>query len=220
MDEATAMNWIRALPFEYFLLAHHDYRGDPLINLRVLSTGLAGAMIADLAIPSRVVVDADRVHLRDPQPHPADTPAHEVTLREIAAQPDPRTTRAWVEYLRQELYDRVAAQLVADGTMREETGGLVRRTRRYVATDPLAASHARVELRWQAEHGPRGTDQRTATLAALARATGLDKIIADGANRETMPGLAVMAATVRPDLAGVVAAVDKAVRAIVLVPNR
>jgi hypothetical protein len=214
------MQWVLPLPDEFFLLAHDDYNGAPLVNRGVLASGLTGAMLAEMVICGRIEIADGRVRLRDNRSWRGDDEAVAVTLREIANQAAPKLVRAWVEYLRDHLYDRVANSLAIRGIVERESGGVLRRATRFRAVDPLVAARARVGLRYTPERAAAQLEERTAALGALAIAANLEDVVADRANRDAREMLRAMAGQLRPDLRAVVGAVDTAVRAIVLVPGR
>lgn len=216
------MKWVRPLHDELFLLGHHDYTGVPLVKVRILGAGLAGAMLMELMISRRIELDSrDRIHLLDSRQFPSDPPAAVTTVGEMARQSDPKLVRSWIDYLGEELYRLVGAGLVTEGVLVHAVGGRLRRSSRYVATDALVASQGRVGLRYTAEH-PREAppEDRTAAFAALSVATGLDTVVADGANRTTLPGLRWLAGQLPPAAVTVVEAVTKSVNAFVLTPDR
>lgn len=217
------MQWVRPLPEEFFLLAHDDYTGSPVVNVKVLASGLAGAMLAELLITERIKIpvgENDRVYVADSRQWRGDSPAVQVTMREMGAQSQAAAARAWVEYLRDALYGLVGDDLAQRNVVRAETTGLLRKSTKYVALDPLDASRARVGLRYVTERRSVGLDERTMSLAGLATVTGLVDTIAEGANRDARDGLRRIGDALKGDLAAVVASVDKAVAAILLVPDR
>ncbi|HLL68340.1 MAG TPA: GPP34 family phosphoprotein [Micromonosporaceae bacterium] len=209
------MDPVPPLSGEYFLLAHDDYSGRPHINQEVLSTGLAGALLAQLLSYGRIeIVEDDKVRLLDARPW--DDEVTNVVVAEIGKQTAFHPARAWVEYLRGEAYSMVGEQLAGKGLLNRETG-MLRRSVRYVSRDPIQSARPRVRLRYIAQRPHEPLDEQTATLAALVLATKLDTVIADGGYpREIREGLEGMSRRLRPDMLAIVAGVTKAVTAIAL----
>jgi hypothetical protein len=219
------MDSVPPLPDEYFLLAHHDYTGRPHINIDVLNTGLAGAVIAELLIEGHIDVLDEKLVLCGPGSHDDRTtdPMTDMVLAHIAAQTTPHPIRAWTEYLRDNVtpYAIVRERLLRAGLLQPVRGGLLKKSTRYVATDPLTAAKPRVRLRYTAERSDTPVDARTAMLASLAQVTGLTEVVADGANRSVKEGLLAIAAGLPANLRVVVSGLDAAVTVIALsVPGR
>jgi hypothetical protein len=209
------MDPVPPLPGEYFLLAHDDYTGRPHISQDVLSTGLAGALLAELLCYGRIgIVEDDKIRLIDPRPW--DDEVTNLVVTEIGKQRAYHPVRAWAEYLRGEAYSLIGEQLAQTGLLTRETG-LLRRNVRYVPRDSIESARPRVRLRYIAQRPNEPLDEQTAMLAALALATKLDPIVADGGSpREVRDGLEGMARRLRPDMQAIVAGVSKAVTAIAL----
>ncbi|MEU5726778.1 GPP34 family phosphoprotein [Micromonospora sp. NPDC047738] len=166
---------------ELFLLGHNDDTGQPHIHRQALALGLAGAVLVDLFLADRIVLD----------PHD-DRPAGERWLRLHTDQPVgdliADTALAAIRYGRTapsvkgflrgfspDLYERTRAGLVAAGVLRHSTrrrlGGLAR-TDTYLATDTKWAVVARARLRYLAT-GRDQPDNHTAALAGLVATLGL-----------------------------------------------
>jgi hypothetical protein len=127
----------------------------------------------------------------------------------------------WVECLRQSAYPLTAEQLTRQGVVSPASAGLFRAMTRYVANDALLAAGPRVRLRHAAESGQRvSPDPRTAALAALAVATGLEGVVADAANRLARDGVRVLAAGLPTDLRPVLAGVDGGVMRLAMATPR
>ncbi|SCF19215.1 Golgi phosphoprotein 3 (GPP34) [Micromonospora viridifaciens] len=167
---------------ELFLLGHNDDTGHPHIHRQALAVGLAGAVLIDLFLAGRLVLD----------PHDDTRPAGERWLRlhsdqpvgdliadsAIAAIRYGRTAPPVKVFLRRfadDLYERTRAGLVAAGILRHSTrrrfGGLAR-TDIYLATDTKWPVVARARLRYLAR-GRERPDNHTAALAGLVATLGL-----------------------------------------------
>src|SRR5262245_36977798 len=107
---------MRALPLadEFFLVGFDEYTGKPLVNSEVLDTGLAGAVLGELLLAGRLVVDENNlVTARDQRPY--GERVTDAALAEVLKQRDPHPVRAWVEYLREHVRAMVAPRLVQIG---------------------------------------------------------------------------------------------------------
>lgn len=106
---------------ELFLLALNDNKGTAQkSSAGVLPYGLAGAMLADLALRGRIAVAGQKeVAVLDPTPT-GDT-VLDTALAEIATSTRARKAAAWVEALSHKRFWRsVPESLVAKGVLREE----------------------------------------------------------------------------------------------------
>jgi Golgi phosphoprotein 3 (GPP34) len=200
------------LHHEYFLLAHDGYTGTPHIDSAVLASGLAGALLGELLISRHIAIDSAMVRLRDAAG--AGDPVADLAIDAIGTQASQgcRPVRWWVQNLRQSAYPLIGEQLTSEGLVCSTAAGFLRRSARYVANDPLVAARARVTLRRTAEVTTSSArEPRTLALAALALVTGMERVIADAANRVVRDGLRAMAGEVPDDMRGIVAAVDATV---------
>ncbi|MEV4513820.1 GPP34 family phosphoprotein [Dactylosporangium sp. NPDC049525] len=101
---------------EYFCIAREDWNGRPLLHPRALGLGLAGALLGELVLFGRIVIDDGEVYVvrRDP---PADPLAHE-TLTQLLTQPQHREVRTWLAYLAETATDAVGQRLARAGVWR------------------------------------------------------------------------------------------------------
>jgi hypothetical protein len=199
---------------DFFLLAHDDYTGKPLLNRDVMGLGLAGALLAQLLTERRIVVNDDGVYLHDERTY-RDAPT-DFVIAEIYSQ----TKRGlvypaveWVKYLRDHTYEVMGDDLVQRRVVREETSGL-RRAKRFLANDVLVASAPRVKLAYLCEHPDQAStrlDEQTAALAGLALATKLASAVATDAGTDLSRGLRWMVTRLPADTRVVLASVDAAV---------
>ncbi|MEU8263079.1 GPP34 family phosphoprotein [Micromonospora sp. NPDC048999] len=167
---------------ELFLLGHDDDTGHPHIHRQALALGLAGAVLIDLYLAGRIVLDptgdTQPVGDRWLRPHSgqpvgdliADTAL--AAIRHGQAAPPVKTFLRWFA---EDLYERTRAGLVAAGILRHTTrrrlGGLAR-TDTYLATDSKWVVVARARLRYLAA-GREQPDNHTAALAGLVATLGL-----------------------------------------------
>ncbi|MEU7609396.1 GPP34 family phosphoprotein [Micromonospora sp. NPDC049204] len=165
---------------ELFLLGHDDDTGHLHVHRQALALGLAGAVLIDLYLAGRVILDPNDdtrpvSHLRI-YPH-IDRPVGDLIAD--AATATIRHThplmRGWLRGFSADLYDRTRAGLVAGGILRHHTrrrlGGLIRADT-YLPTDSKWAVIARSRLRYLAS-GREQPDNHTAALAGLVAGLGL-----------------------------------------------
>ncbi|MFJ1537544.1 GPP34 family phosphoprotein [Micromonospora chalcea] len=165
---------------ELFLLGHNDDTGQPHIHRQALALGMAGAVLIDLFLAGRIILDGDtrpagdqRVRLHIDRPV-GDLIADTAITGIRYTHPAP-PLRAWLRGFADDLYERTRAGLLAGGilrhTSRRRLGGLVR-AEVYLATDTKWAVVARARLRYLAA-GREQPDNHTAALAGLVAALGL-----------------------------------------------
>ncbi|WP_026268885.1 GOLPH3/VPS74 family protein [Salinispora arenicola] len=166
---------------ELFLLGHNDDTGQPHVHRQALALGLAGAVLIDLFLAGRLVLDPtdDRpVSERWLRLHTDQPIGDLIADAAIAAIRYGRSVPPVKTFLRgfaDDLYERTRAGLVAAGILRQSTrrrlGGLAR-TDTYLATDSKWAVVARARLRYLAA-GREQPDNHTAALAGLVAVLGL-----------------------------------------------
>jgi len=212
---------MQALPLadELFLFGHDPYSGKPHLSDSALDTGLAGAVLAELALAERIYVDEDTVvTVRDQRPR--GERVSDAALAEILKQRDLHPVRAWVEYLRDHSRTMVAPRLVQTGLVeRVQARSMLKQTVRYPATDPVRASSAEARLRYMLDH-PANLDVQTAVLAGLVMAVGLDFKLSGATPREIRDGLTRMLRILRPDVRALIVGVESAVAALALSARR
>ncbi len=199
-----------ALPLadEFFLVGHDEYRGRPHVPDAVLDTGLAGAVLGELVLAERLVVDADTVvEVADHRPY--GDRVSDAALAEILKQDRPHTVQAWVEHLRGHVRDMVAARLIVRGLIRRHESRDEPVRHRFSAVDPVVAAAPQTRIGYLLER-PGTADPQSAALGALTLATGLDGVIGWSADGQTRAGLARMHASLRPELHALVLGVAAA----------
>ncbi|GGP37483.1 GOLPH3/VPS74 family protein [Saccharothrix coeruleofusca] len=160
---------------ELALLAYDD-SGAARVGQPALGYGLAGALLAELALAGRVDVVDRRVAVLDPTP--PQEPAVRAVLARIAAD-KPRKPKWWVAKLSKGLTTQVLDGLVGAGVLRREKGRVLwvfPRTR-YPSPggrEPEAETEARGRL-VAAVTGDGPVEPRTAALGALVRAVRYDR---------------------------------------------
>ncbi|MBO0829198.1 MAG: GPP34 family phosphoprotein [Streptosporangiales bacterium] len=156
---------------ELALLGYDDESGKQVGGMFV-SYGLAGALLAELALLRRIELTDKRVAVTDPSP--TGDALLDDALRRVAEHPGRRPAR-WVDVLRKGVERAVLDRLVASGYLRREEGRalFVVPVTRYPAGAGTAERDARLRLADAVRPGST-PDQRTVTLALLAHACGMD----------------------------------------------
>lgn len=159
---------------EFFFVALDDRTGRPRLSPKVFALGVAGALLGELALEERVVVDGDH-NLRMPrrQTPPADALAHQI-LDHVAAEPNVHPVRTWLGFLAQRAPDQVAERLWRAGYIRrEQVRRLFRTETIYPPVDINTAYGPTAMLSNDLRTGRPMTWQQAA-LAGLVVATGLE----------------------------------------------
>jgi hypothetical protein len=205
---------------EMFLIGHDEYSGRPAVGLDVLETGLAGALLGDLMFARRVAIANNAVAVVDPRPWRE--PLTDYVLGELLRKGDMYPVRSWVEYLRGDLREGIGQRLAARGVVRrdEVRAGLTRRpVVRFPGADPVLAAGPRVRLGYVlGQRGP--LDHRSATLAALVHATGMNRMFVEIYGQVAREQLAEAMRSLPTPLAKLASGVDTAVAAIALTVRR
>ncbi|AYF30443.1 GPP34 family phosphoprotein [Micromonospora tulbaghiae] len=166
---------------ELFLLGHDDDTGQPHIHRQALALGLAGAVLVDLFLTGRIVLDpnddrpVDGRWLRLYSDQPVGDLIADAAIAFVRYGRPAPPVKAFLRAFSEDLYERTRAGLVAAGILRQTTrrrlGGLAR-TDTYLATDTKWAVVARARLRYLAQ-GRDQPDNHTAALAGLVATLGL-----------------------------------------------
>jgi hypothetical protein len=166
---------------EFFLLAHDDTTGKPLISTDVLALGLAAALLAQLLPEERIAITREGgVLLRR-----FEATGRAATDQVVKKINDAHGSRPgalypvadWLRYLREMAYIEVADALVR-GRILYERSGL--RGKRYIAPNVLDAASSRAGLVYLCRNPPVRPDDRHEqpfTLAGLAIATNMEKVL-------------------------------------------
>ncbi|MBM7078065.1 GOLPH3/VPS74 family protein [Micromonospora humida] len=165
---------------ELYLLAHNDDTGQPHIHRQALALGLAGAVLIDLVLAGRTILDNDdhpageqrvKIHIDRPV---GDLIADTALTSLRHARPAP-PLRHWLRGFADDLYERTRAGLHAAGilrhTSRRRLAGLIRADT-YLPTQTRWPVIARARLRYLAD-GREQPDNHTAALAGLVVALHL-----------------------------------------------
>lgn len=217
---------MRSVPLaeELLLLAYDDDTGKATGSRIALDLGMAAAVLIELALAGRIVLDGGFVVVRDGTAI-GEPIADAVLARMVDATPN--TAASWVQRLRHGLRDRVLGDLCDRGVVRD-VGELALEfipVHRYPAVDGSVERDVRDRLA-AALAGDSPPDERTAALATLLAAVRMEPAlgIAGEPVRATHQKLEAIAAragfggdldladsVVRPSVALVVVALIKAV---------
>ncbi|HEX4702177.1 MAG TPA: GPP34 family phosphoprotein [Pseudonocardiaceae bacterium] len=162
---------------EFYLSAHRDYDGRPRLNTPALALGLAGALLAELAMHRRIKVDPQQLELTvvNPDP-PPDATAHAV-LDQLMGEPAITSISTWLQYLGRSAGQRVAERLVRARVVRPViTGPVWRKSTLHPPMDANDAMFPSVRVTGMAVRGL-PIDLPDALLVGLAAATGLDRFM-------------------------------------------
>ena len=221
-----------ALAEELLLLAYDDQTGKATGSRIGLDLAMAAAVLVDLALAGRVAYVGGNLTVTDATPT-GDPIADEVLAR--AAADEPHTPAQWVQRLRHGLRNRVLADLVQRGVMRDvdETQLGYIHVHRYPTVDRAFETEIRARLA-EALITDAIPDERTAALATLLTAARMEPAlrlppedaerahqrleeIASGAGFSG--GVSMEDSIVRPSVALVVAVLGRAISAALGTPR-
>ncbi|GAB7050014.1 GPP34 family phosphoprotein [Catenuloplanes indicus JCM 9534] len=213
------------LPEELLVLAYDDESGRAVGSRIALDLGMAAAVLVELALVGRLTMSGDSLVVKD------NTPVGDPILDAVLAKIDsdtPHTSSSWLQRLRHGLRDRVLADLVERGVVRDvdETamGGVIH-LHRYPTADHSHEQDIRARLA-EALTGQSLPDERTAALATLLAATrmepalGLDNEALEQAHKRLEEiasgagfggGVSMEESTIRPSVSLVIAALGRAI---------
>jgi hypothetical protein len=154
---------------ELYLIAHHEQTGRPHLAPRAAGLGLAGALLAELALAGAVTFDAGTV--TGAVPGQASDPLTVAVAGQIAAENPPRPVGDWLAFLARTAPADVAARLGQAGYL-TPVPGRPWRAGRWVPADPDCAFAPVARLK-AALHPSRPGDEQAVTVAGLAAACGL-----------------------------------------------
>jgi hypothetical protein len=128
---------------DLYLIAHDDRSGRSRLPARVLALGLAGALLAELAVGEHVVVEDGVLVLGAAESAPSDVLAHEA-LDQVRS--ETLTVHDWIVFFGRDATARVAARLGRSGALTQRASALPLRPVRWVPTDPNGALMPQVNL--------------------------------------------------------------------------
>jgi hypothetical protein len=221
-----------SLAEEMLLLAYDDETGKATFSRIGLDLGMAAAVMVDLALAGRIAYVDGALAVTNPSP--SGEPIADAVLAKLNAEP-PQTPAQWVQRLRHGLRDRVLADLVERGAIRDvdETAMGFIHLHRYPVVDRAYEVEIRTRLT-AALTSDTPPDDRTAALTTLLSATRMEpalrlppdeaerahqrlEAIANGAG--FAGGVSLEDSVVRPSVALVVATLVRAIRAALGAPR-
>jgi Golgi phosphoprotein 3 (GPP34) len=200
---------------ELFLIGHDPYTGKPRVGDNVLDTGLAGAILGEMALATRIYIDDATQIIVNDQRSSGDR-VTDTALTEMLNQDAVHPVRAWVEYLRDSARELIAPRLLHSGLLEQVSSrGLLKQAVRYPARDRINAATPEARLRYMLDH-PAHLDKQTAVLGCLVKAAGLDFVLGGGTGREVREGLEQMSMLLKPNLQALVVGVEAAIAQLAL----
>ncbi|HUC59124.1 MAG TPA: GPP34 family phosphoprotein [Streptosporangiaceae bacterium] len=155
---------------DVWLLAHHEVSGRPLLQPRAIGLGLAGALLAELALIGAVRVAADGCAVTG-RVRPQDGLARAVQLRMLGER-DRHGARDWLAFLAQSAEGDVARRLASSGYLILAESRRPWGSARWVPADPDSAFAPVIRAKAALDPAHPPAAQATA-LAGLAVACGL-----------------------------------------------
>lgn len=158
---------------ELLLLALREQDGRALIGSAELDCGLAGALLAELALAERVRLVGGRIRAVDPSP--LGDPDLDALLQRIVADRRARKPERWVDRTRRDdVRKRRLARLAEIGVLEaRDHRFLFFKHTTYSERDPRYEQELRARLRAVMEGAP--ADGRAGALLAIVHACGLDR---------------------------------------------
>ncbi|GAA4244291.1 GOLPH3/VPS74 family protein [Dactylosporangium darangshiense] len=156
---------------DFFLIAHDDRDGKSRLSQRAVEFGLAGAMLGELVLEQRILVEGSRLRVINHDP-PSDPLAH-TNLATMIAEVQHREVRTWLLFLGRTAVEAVGQRLARVGLVEQtQVRRLLRSETRWLATDINLPAGRVVRLR-RLITGFEPMRVADTTLAGLAEATGL-----------------------------------------------
>ncbi|WP_030455210.1 GOLPH3/VPS74 family protein [Herbidospora cretacea] len=155
---------------DVLLLGYDEKKGKPTIGPIGLNAGLAGALLAELAIMGRLSLADKKVVVTDPTP--VGEPELDAALARIAAEAEVRKPEWWVDKLDgAKLRERLLVRLVEGGVLSEERGKILGlfTTVKYPELDGSVEKAVRTRVESVLDGAE--PDERTAVLIGIMHAT-------------------------------------------------
>lgn len=198
---------------DLYLLAHDDVTGKPYIQPRPLGLGLAGGLLAELALDGALSVAGDHITVIGRRRGPGDALAAGV-LGVVAGEREAHPVRDWLAFLARTAPADVASRLAAAGYLAPAGRWLPWRGGRWVPVDRDTAFSPVLRVR-AALDVTRPLTVHGGALTGLADACGLGFRLAQYAPARTRP-LGQLAAQLDPSLGDLIAQTKAAVDSAVL----
>jgi hypothetical protein len=198
---------------DLYLLAHDDVTGKPYIQPRPLGLGLAGGLLAELAVDGALSVAGDHITVTGRRRGPEDALAAAV-LGVVAGEREAHPVRDWLAFLARTAPADVASRLAAAGYLAPAGRWLPWRGGRWVPVDRDTAFSPVLRVR-AALDVARPLTVHGGVLTGLADACGLAFRLAQYAPARARP-LGQLAAQLDPSLGDLIAQTKAAVDSAVL----
>jgi hypothetical protein len=198
---------------DLFLMAHNDVTGKPCLQPRALGLGLAGALLAELALSGRIGAGPGGVVVANPAPLRDELASHVLGL--LLSEREPLEAPTWLLFLARTAARDVAARLAVSGYLTHVSGRRRWGGQRWMPVDSDCAFAPLIRVRPALIPSRRLTIE-AAVLAGLAHACGLGpRMFAYAPPNATRRCLEQVVARLAPDLRCLItqtwAAVDSAV---------
>jgi hypothetical protein len=212
-QRAPALGGTGRLADDLWLIAHHEISGRPHLAPRAAGLGLAGALLAELALAGSIGIWPAGIAAAD-RPEPADGLARAVLGRVLREQ---HTVRDWLLYLARTAEDDVAGRLGEAGYLDRVPSRRPWRGQRWVPADPDCAFAPVNRALAAVDPAQAAPDTAAAALAGLAAACGLGPRVLmyapprarrglDDAAGQLPPGLAYLITQTQAEVASAVLA--------------
>ncbi|RZT77204.1 Golgi phosphoprotein 3 GPP34 [Micromonospora violae] len=192
----TALTPPLPLRDEVFLLGHDEDTGQPHVHRQALALGMAGAVLIDLFLAGRVVLNPNAttrpggdLTLDLHQDRPVGDLIADTAIASIRHATTPPPLQGWLRAFSDDLYDRTRAGLLAAGILRHQQR---RRLAGLVRADTYLPSHTRWQVVPRARlcalaRGREQPDNHTAALAGLVAVLGLSPYLYLDDDTATLP---------------------------------
>jgi hypothetical protein len=192
-----------------YLVAHNDVTGRPYVQPRPLGLGLAGGLLAELALADMISAIPDHVVVRAGRRRPGDDLASHV-LDLLAGERERRPVHDWLRYLARTAATDVAGRLAASGYLAQVGRWLPWRAGRWVPLDRDSAFAPVLRVRAVLD-ASRPLTAEGVVLAGLTDACGLSFHLAQYAPARAARSLDQAVAHLDPGLRELIAQTKAAV---------
>jgi hypothetical protein len=216
---------------DLYLIAHHEVSGRPFLHPRAIGLGLAGALLAELALPGLIRVWPEAVvtvlaRADKPPELPADRRAYPARLPiqdglaravigQILAEPDRHPAKDWLQLLARTATRDVAHRLERAGYLGQAWSRRPWRGQRWVPVDPDCAFAPFYRIAGALDPARQATVIGT-TVAGLGVACGLGSRLAQFGPPGGLRHLDECVRQLKPDLRELIAQTQAAVDSAVL----
>ncbi|HET7017144.1 MAG TPA: GPP34 family phosphoprotein [Streptosporangiaceae bacterium] len=199
---------------DLYLIAHHEVTGRPFLHPRAVGLGLAGALLAELALPGLIQVWPEAVVVTGRR-----VPIQDGLVRAVTGQlldePDRHPAKDWLQFLARTATRDVAHRLERAGYLAEAWSRRPWRGERWVPVDADCAFAPFYRVRGALDPARQSTVIGT-TVAGLAVACGLGSRLAQFGPPGALRHLDESVRQLKPDLRELIAQTQAAVDSAVL----